>query len=103
MSTKITGGCQCGAVRYRTESLGRPSICHCRMCQKAFGAFYGPLVTAHGRHRGFLVEVCGSEQNAPTHLGTVEPLRIPVPESQPSGPARCACGITTLAGRQSWG
>ncbi len=44
----ITGGCQCGAVRYRIEKLGRATICHCRMCQKAFGAFYGPLVTGHG-------------------------------------------------------
>ena len=47
MTTAVTGGCQCGAVRYRAGSLGRPSICHCRMCQKAFGAFYGPLVTAN--------------------------------------------------------
>ena len=44
---RITGGCQCGAVRYAiSEELGRASICHCRMCQKAFGAFYAPLVTA---------------------------------------------------------
>jgi len=43
-----TGGCQCGAVRFRAERLGRASICHCRMCQKAFGAFFGPLVTAKG-------------------------------------------------------
>ena len=42
----LTGGCQCGAVRFRVSDLGRGSICHCRMCQKAFGAFYGPLVTA---------------------------------------------------------
>ena len=35
-----SGGCQCGAVRFRVEGeLGRASICHCRMCQKAFGAF----------------------------------------------------------------
>jgi len=41
-----TGGCQCGAVRFRvTGDLGRPSICHCRMCQKAFGGLYGPLVS----------------------------------------------------------
>jgi hypothetical protein len=44
----ITGGCQCGAVRYHADRLGRASICHCRMCQKAFGAFFGPLVTAIG-------------------------------------------------------
>ncbi|MGL4404521.1 MAG: GFA family protein [Notoacmeibacter sp.] len=44
----ITGGCQCGAVRYSCESLGRPSICHCRMCQKAFGSFFAPLVTGIG-------------------------------------------------------
>jgi hypothetical protein len=41
-----SGGCQCGAVRYRIEGeLGAASICHCRMCQKATGGFYGPFVT----------------------------------------------------------
>lgn len=41
-----SGGCQCGAVRFRVRQFGRASICHCRMCQKAFGGFFGPLVTA---------------------------------------------------------
>lgn len=45
---EITGGCQCGAVRYSMAALGRSSICHCRMCQRAFGAFFAPLVIAHG-------------------------------------------------------
>ena len=40
-----SGGCQCGAVRYRGSDFGRASICHCRMCQKAFGAPFALLVT----------------------------------------------------------
>lgn len=44
----ITGGCQCGAVRFACEGLGAAAICHCRMCQKAFGHFYGPFVTGIG-------------------------------------------------------
>ncbi len=47
-SKPITGGCQCGAVRYSVEELGRATICHCRMCQKAFGNFFGPLVHGEG-------------------------------------------------------
>lgn len=43
----LTGGCQCGALRYELHgSLGRASICHCRMCQKAMGNACAPLVTA---------------------------------------------------------
>lgn len=44
MTKTLTGGCQCGAVRFFVSELGRPSICHCRMCQKAYGSFFGPLV-----------------------------------------------------------
>ena len=41
---RITGGCQCGAVRYALhEQPTGTSICHCRMCQKAFGSFFAPL------------------------------------------------------------
>jgi hypothetical protein len=44
-----TGGCQCGAVRYRvTAPLGSAGICHCRMCQRAAGNVFAPLVTARG-------------------------------------------------------
>lgn len=42
-----TGGCQCGAIRFRIEgALGRASICHCRMCQKAAGNIFIALVAA---------------------------------------------------------
>ena len=41
-----SGGCQCGAVRFHVEgALGDASVCHCRMCQKASGNFYLPLVS----------------------------------------------------------
>lgn len=44
-----SGGCQCGAVRFHVQgALGDASICHCRMCQKAFGNFYAPLVSVRG-------------------------------------------------------
>ena len=43
----MSGGCQCGSVRFSAAlPLGRASLCHCRMCQKAFGGFFGPLVSA---------------------------------------------------------
>ena len=39
-----TGGCQCGAVRYRIEGeIVHPHLCHCRMCQKAAGNYFMPL------------------------------------------------------------
>jgi hypothetical protein len=45
-SAGLTGGCQCGAVRYRlvAEPAG-VNICHCRMCQKASG---GPFMAFGG-------------------------------------------------------
>jgi hypothetical protein len=45
---EFTGGCQCGGLRYRfIGSLGKTSICHCRMCQKAFGSWGAALVDMH--------------------------------------------------------
>jgi hypothetical protein len=43
--TPRTGGCQCGAVRYRIEgALIDPALCHCRMCQKASGNLFMAMV-----------------------------------------------------------
>lgn len=44
-SERTTGGCQCGAIRYAVEGpFNNPHICHCRMCQKAFGNYFAALV-----------------------------------------------------------
>ena len=41
-----TGGCQCGAVRYRlADTPTDPHLCHCRMCQKQFGNYFAALAT----------------------------------------------------------
>ena len=43
----LSGGCQCGAVRYTcTALLDNAHICHCRMCQKAVGGPFAALVGA---------------------------------------------------------
>jgi len=67
MTETWSGGCQCGAVRYRfTEKPDGAHICHCRMCQKAFGAFYAPLVGGPRRSfeltRGTVATFRSSEQ-----------------------------------------
>ena len=43
-TTTWTGGCQCGAVRFRVGTLGRATVCHCRMCQKATSGIAGVFV-----------------------------------------------------------
>jgi hypothetical protein len=64
---RLSGGCQCGAVRYAlTEPPSNPHICHCRMCQKAFGSFFAPLagvpMTAFEITRGKLSIFKSSDQ-----------------------------------------
>ena len=48
----LTGGCQCGAVRFAVyASPVKIGLCHCRMCQKAVG---GPFISlADVRHEDF--------------------------------------------------
>ena len=42
----ITGGCQCGAVRYALHAApGNAHFCHCRMCQRAVGGPFAALTS----------------------------------------------------------
>lgn len=44
---EVSGGCQCGAVRYHAnQMLDNSHLCHCRMCQKAVGNIFAALVAA---------------------------------------------------------
>jgi hypothetical protein len=41
MTEEMTGGCQCGRVRYRVQVHNDEAYaCHCRMCQRATGGVY---------------------------------------------------------------
>jgi hypothetical protein len=45
----MTGGCQCGAVRYSViGTVTLAGVCHCRMCQKASGNFGMAVFSAPG-------------------------------------------------------
>ncbi len=64
-----TGGCQCGAVRFRAERLhDNAHICHCRMCQKAVGNFFAALVGAPR-------EAVTWTRGEPTHFNSSGPVK----------------------------
>lgn len=54
----LTGGCQCGSVRYRLDAMPDGAvICHCRMCQKASG---GPFTAFCGLPKSSFVVTRGT-------------------------------------------
>ena len=57
--SKLTGGCQCGAVRYEwAEGPKYASVCHCRMCQKASGQPF--MALTGGKLRKFALDARGA-------------------------------------------
>ena len=115
----ITGGCQCGAVRYRIERLDGALVCHCRMCQKATGSLFAPLVVAHGvtwqgderglfassnvSNRGFC-KTCGTPISLETDdqfemmIGTLDDpsLAPPTQQANPNDRLACFAQLSTL-------
>ena len=64
-----TGGCQCGAIRYRVAGeLSDPHLCHCRMCQKASGNYFLPL-------GGTLSENLSLTRGTPAWFRSSKPVR----------------------------
>ena|SRR3712207_5353927 len=46
----LTGGCNCGAVRYEVSELSGAGYCHCRRCQRRTGAAASPQAYAKPEH-----------------------------------------------------
>ncbi len=114
---RMSGGCQCGAVRYVLhERPSEPHICHCRMCQKAFGSFFAPFtgvplekfeltrgalstfMSSSQTERGFC-RVCGT----PLTIHDVDSARMAISIGSLDEPGRIEpkyqCGIE---GKVSW-
>ena len=46
----LSGGCQCGAIRYALYAVPeKVHLCHCRMCQKAVGGPFAALAPVRQR------------------------------------------------------
>lgn len=51
MTTVITGGCACGAVRYTcSEGPQAQLLCHCRDCQRASGSAFAACLALPADH-----------------------------------------------------
>ena len=66
----MTGGCQCGAVRYALSEKPESTVCHCRMCQKAVGAVRRVL---QGKDRRFALDP-GVAVELPEFIGRRTPV-----------------------------
>ena len=107
-TTSHSGGCQCGAVRFHIEGQpGDASVCHCRMCQKAFGGFYAPLVSTRGTKltwtRGTLKYFQSSNF---VKRGFCENCGTPLTYEAPDGVALAIGAFDhpeTVAPKQQWG
>jgi hypothetical protein len=103
-----TGGCQCGRIRFRvTEPLGQSVICHCRMCQRATGNVFAPLVNVTGvefdgapdrfassdvADRGFCRD-CGTPLFYEGHAGQGLNLMVGALDDPDAAPPVLHCGV----------
>lgn len=123
----VTGGCQCGAVRYALGAVpSKIGLCHCRMCQKATGAPFGIFAVvgldafawtrgqparfaSSSRAERLFCAACGTPiAFAPTDLPVMEVMVGTLDDPRPFGPTyEVGCesklvwsaGLSTLPGR----
>jgi hypothetical protein len=75
MAAVLSGGCQCGAIRYALATMPiRASLCHCRMCQKAVGQPFAAFATVK------LADFAWTRGNPPLFRGSTAPERHFCPE-----------------------
>jgi hypothetical protein len=116
-ATRITGGCQCGAVRYALHvQIEKPSICFCRMCQKAFGSYFAPTggvpVAAYEVTRGTISYFRSSDPvdrgfcnqcGTPLNIRDVSGTRIDISLGSLDRPAAIQPGHAVgIEGRMPW-
>lgn len=82
----MKGGCQCGNIRFEIRGeLGKASICHCRMCQKAFGNFFAPLVSVRGASVIWSNELSRFQSSNLVKRGFCEKCGTPLTYEAPDG------------------
>ena len=81
--TELTGGCACGAVRYRlTTGPMFVNCCHCRDCQRQVGS-------------AFVINAIIETDRIELLSGELAPWRMPTDSGRPHDVYRCAeCGVT---------
>jgi hypothetical protein len=61
----LSGGCQCGAIRYRTRPhAGNAYVCNCHFCQRMTG---GPFLVEHCFSKGD-IEILAGKPSCYTHV-----------------------------------
>ena len=67
-----TGGCKCGAIRYRTRlHTGNAYVCNCHFCQRMTG---GPFLVEHCFSREDIEVLAGEHRRAPD--GSINPGHV---------------------------
>jgi hypothetical protein len=81
--SELTGGCACGAVRYRLASGPMfVNCCHCSDCQRQVGS-------------AFVINAIIEQDRIEVQSGEIAPTAMPTDSGRPHDVYRCtACGTT---------